>query len=64
MKTNGFLVARPQNGANCAIFSQVRALALILHVTVECGAVKKYALIFFWNYTLDNINKSKTWLIF
>jgi len=63
MRMSGFLVAPPSNGANCVIFTQVGAQALILHIMVECSAVKENAPALFWNDSLDLIWKeSKTWL--
>lgn len=43
MRTDEFLVSHPNNGANYVIFTQVGVQALILHIMVECGAVKENA---------------------
>lgn len=43
MRTDVFLVAHPHNRANYAIFTQVGVQALILHIMVECSAVKENA---------------------
>lgn len=63
MRTDEFLVSHPNNGANYVIFTQVGVQALILHIMVECGAVKENAPALFWNNNLDlTWEESKTWL--